>query len=166
VEKEVSGKMQSKSRIIAAAVIALIAITTMAYAQLYTGTVTVATEEVVAVKSWTETFPARGAFTRTEPDVITLDFTKGGFQAGDKVLVKVELVIDDPKIYELKSLVVKIKYGGSAVAVLTLGTPYDEFEVTVPDPVAAVSYSAEIVAATGEATDITFKLSASIIGWA
>jgi hypothetical protein len=166
VKKEVSGKMQSRSRIIAAAVMALIAITTMAYAQLYTGTVTVATQEVVAVKSWTETFPARGAFTRTESDVITLDFTKGGFQAGDKVLVKVELVIDDPKIYELKSLVVKIKdSGGSVAAVLTLGTPYDEFEVIVPGSLTK-SYSAEIVAATGEATGITFELSASIIGWA
>ncbi|MCL6578985.1 MAG: hypothetical protein K6T73_06305 [Candidatus Bathyarchaeota archaeon] len=159
--------MVSKKQIFAAVALIAIAMTTIAYAQLLTGTITVTTEEVVSAKTWTKVFPARGAFKRTESGVITLDFTKGGFATGDKVLVKVELVIDDPKIHELKSLVVKIKNATHTLAVLTLGTPYAEFEVTVPAGSTSVSYDAEIVAVTGEkAVSTTFKLSASIIGWA
>ena len=159
--------MISKKKMFAAVALIAIAVTTIAYAQLYTGTITVTTEEVVFVNTTTVYFPARGAFNRTVSDVITLDFSKGGFQPNEKVLVKVELVIDDPTIHELKSLAVKIKdASGDEVAVLTLGTPYDEFVVTVSDSLVA-KYNADIIAATGGKTvSMTFKLSASIIGWA
>ena len=160
--------MISKRQVFAAVALIAIAMTTIAYAQLLTGTITVTTEEVVSVKTTTVTFPARGVFNRTVSEVIKLDFTKGGFQAGDEVLVKVELVIDDPTIHELRSLVVKIKDAstGAVVAVLTLGTPYDEFEVTVPDS-RVMKYDADIIAATGgKAVSMKFRLSASIIGWA
>lgn len=159
----------SKKKVFAAVVLMAIALTTIAYAQLLLGVVTVTTEEAVTIASWSDTFPARSTGNKTYDDKMTLNFSKGGFAANDVVRVKVELVIDDPRIHEgFTSLVVQVlNSSDSAKATLTLSTPYDEFEETVPSPVAAISYKVKIVFATGEKelTDVSFKLSATIIGF-
>jgi hypothetical protein len=158
----------SKKQVFAIVALMAIAATTVAYAQLLLGSVTVTTEEAVAVTSWSDTFPARSTGNTTQNNVITLDFSKGGFTAGDNVRVRVELVVTDPKIYEgFKSLVIQVSNATAVKGTLTLNTPFDEFEETVPNPVGTKSYNVEIIFATGELelTNVSFKLSATIIGF-
>jgi hypothetical protein len=159
----------NKKRVFATVALMVIAVTTIAYAQLLLGAVTVTTEEAVTIASWADTFPARSTGNKTYSDKMTLNFSKGGFVANDSVRVRVELVVDDPRIHEgFTSLVIEILDAADAIkSTLTLNTPYDEFEETVPDPVAAKSYKVKIIFATGETelTDVPFKLSATIIGF-
>lgn len=159
----------SKKRVFATVVLIIIAVTTIAYAQLLLGVVTVTTEEAVTIASQADTFPARSTGNRTYDNMITLNFSKGGFIANDSVQVRIELVVDDPRIYEgFTSLVIEILNSTDAIkSTLTLSTPYDEFVETVPNPAAATSYKVKIIFATGETelTDVTFKLSATIIGF-
>jgi len=158
----------NKKKVFAAVALMAIALTTIAYAQLLLGIVTVTTEEAVDVTSWSDTFPARSTGNTTYSDAMTLNFSKGGFTAGDSVRVRVELVVDDARIYEgFLSLVIRVLDAGTAKATLTLTTPHDEFAETVPTPVAAKSYSVELVFATGETelTNVSFKLSATIMGF-
>jgi hypothetical protein len=160
--------MMNKKQVFAAVALMALAMTTIAYANLVLSAVTVTTEEAVTVSSITGTFPARSAGARTYADKVTLDFTKGGFAADDSVLVRVELVVDDPDIYKgFKSLVLQVKEGDVVETTLTLNTPYGVFTETVGDPVAAKNYDVKIIFATDKEalTDVAFKLSASIIGF-
>lgn len=159
----------SKKRVFATVALIIIAVTTLAYAQLLLGVVTVTTEEAVTIASQVDTFPARSTGNRTYDNMITLNFSKGGFVANDTVRVRIELVVDDPRIHEgFTSLVIEILNATDAIkSTLTLTSPYGEFEETVPNPVAATSYKVKIIFATGETelTNIPFKLSATILGF-
>jgi hypothetical protein len=158
----------NKKRVFATVALMIIAVTTIAYAQLLLGVVTVTTEEAVTIAPQVDTFPARSTGNKTYDNMITLNFLKGGFAANDSVRVRVELVVDDPRIHEgFTSLVIEILNATDSIkSTLTLNTPYGEFAETVPNPVAAKSYNVKIIFATGETelTDVPFKLSATIIG--
>jgi hypothetical protein len=163
--------MASKKQVFAATMLAAIAITAIAYAHLLAGAITVTPEKVVYTYNKSVTFPQAeaGAFPRRVEDILELRFSAGGFAGGDKVLVKVELVIDDPRAYGLRSLVVKLVNNGTndVVAELTPGTPYDEFVVTVPGS-QSVWYDAIVIAGgiSQHTGDIPIKISATITGWA
>lgn len=161
-------EMIGRKRLFAALALIAIAMSTIGYATLLTGQITVTTEEVVTVDDVSATFPARSAGSITFVDMITLDFTIGGFAGDDVVLMRVELVIDDPEIYEgFKSLVIQIRDGSTVEAVLTKNTLYDEFEVTVATTPASESYDVKVIFATGKKTlsNVPFKLSATVIGF-
>ncbi|MFA5869283.1 MAG: hypothetical protein WC941_06230, partial [Candidatus Bathyarchaeia archaeon] len=118
----------NKKQVFAAVALMAIAMTTIAYANLVLSAVTVTTEEAVTVTPFTDKFPARGSGTKTYANKIKLDFTKGGFAVGDSVLVRVELVVDDPNIYKgFKSLVLQVLEGATIETTLTLNTPYGVF---------------------------------------
>jgi len=158
--------MNNKKQALIAFVLIAIATATIAYAQLLTGTFTVTTEEVVSITPITDTFPARSSGNETYADVIAINFTKGGFVAGDSVTVAVELVVTDPTIYSgFLSLVIEVvDSGGNVAATLTENEPYADFALTVSNPPATQYYSVKIIYQTGDTvlTNVTMKLSASV----
>ena len=153
-----------KQTLIAFALIAMAA-TTIAYAQLLTGTFTVTTEEAVSISPITDTFAARSSGNETYSNVIAINFTKGGFVAGDKVTVAVELVVTDPTIYSgFLSLVIEVvDSGGNVKATLTKNEPYADFALTLSS-LTTQYYSVKIIYQTGDTvlTNVTMKLSASV----
>jgi len=167
VKREVSGKMRSKSRVLAAAVMAVIAITAIAYAQTIMGSITVATKEAVTVNDIGEIkFPARSAGVRTYEDVITLSLTtSNGFQDKDDVVVRVELVPLDAEVYAgFRALTIQIIYGTNPVATLTMNTPCAEFTIENITP-GTYQYHVKIIFATGEKTmTVHIRLKVTIVG--
>lgn len=144
--------MRSKSRVLAAAVMAVIAITAIAYAQNIMGSITVETKEAVTVNDISGTFPARSAGVREYDDVITLSLTtSNGFQDNDDVVVRVELVPLDAEVYAgFRALTIQIIYGSDPVATLTMNTPYDEFTVEdIDTDPGEYTYDVKIIFATG-----------------
>jgi hypothetical protein len=175
----------SKREVLLATVLAAIAITAIAYAHLLTGAITITRESAIDVKTPTIKIPwlpgSGGVFNRTAYDVIEIDFSKGGFQQGDKVLVRVEL-LPSAKAYALKALLIKFKNATSSgqgvtfaspstsdnVAVLTLNNPYDEFVVQLTRSDAKLVLDAEVAVAAGPQVSgetISIPLSVSITGW-
>ena len=120
--------MAGKGQIAAAAMLAAIAITAIAYAQLYTNTITVTTVDKVTVSSIElGTIPARAAGQVSSQKAITVDLF--GLTGYTKALIGVELVADSLEIYEgFRAFVVQIKNTSGVKAVLTLNNPYAEFE--------------------------------------
>jgi hypothetical protein len=165
VEKEVSGKMQSRSRIIAAAVMALIAITTIAYAQVIMGSLTINTEEIVTtVPSETLYIPARGAVSK---DIGNIVLTFPSNYGGLKYRVRVELAVDDLDVYTgLRALVVRVGDEASPYAILTLNTPYDEFTLTIPSGGSTETLPVHVVVAAGakEVSSAVIRLRVTIVG--
>ena len=152
---------------LAAAVMAVIAITAIAYAQNIMGSITVAIVEMVNVNDiGPYNFPARSAGVRTYEDVITLSLTtSNGFQDKDDVVVRVELVPLDAEVYAgFRALTIQIIYGSDPVATLTMNTPYDEFTITNLSP-NTYTYGVRIIFATGSkevTADIGLKV--TIVG--
>jgi hypothetical protein len=146
--------------------LALLAVASIgASAMLLTNTITLNVQEPVTVNPITDTFPARTTDSRTYSNVITINFTKGGFVAGEKANVKVELVITDARIGDFQSFTVEVlDASGNTVATLTKTTPVDSFQVTVPNPPSALSYSVRITFTTGKnaINNFVVKLSAQI----
>jgi len=160
--------MVSKKQMLTAVALIAIAMTTIAYAQVIMGTVTLTTDEVVqSIPSGSFNFPARSAGEKSLDDIV-LNFSKGGFIGNETVWIRVELAVDEYEIYEgFHSLVVKVHNDSAVKAILTLHTPYDEFEVTVPsDPKTTVELHVELIYATGAKpiTDATFRLRVAIVG--
>ncbi|MEM1659494.1 MAG: hypothetical protein QW794_03815 [Thermosphaera sp.] len=159
--------MVRKSQVLAAAILAIIALSAIAYAHAIMGTVTLTTVEVVeSIPSVTYTFPARSAGNKGLGDIV-LNFSKGGFSAGDTVRVRVELAVDDPQIYEgFHSIVIRVRDGTTVKAILTLHTPYDEFTVSVPASLTK-SLPVDLIYATGAKPVIgaTFRLRVTIVGF-
>jgi hypothetical protein len=158
----------SKRQVLAATVLTIIAVAAIAYAQTIMGTVTLTTAELVNVADISDTFPARSAGERTYSSKITLDLTNNaGFQGGEDVVVRVELVPLGAEVYAgFRSLVIQVIPAGGAdpVATLTLQTPYSDF--TIPDITPSTrSYDVKVIYATGEKT-VTAKLGlkATIVG--
>jgi hypothetical protein len=152
----------SKRQVLAATMLAIIAITAIAYAQLMTGTITVTTKERVTVTDINiGTVPARAAGNKTVEGAITVDLS--GLNGASKALIGVELVADDLKIYEgFKAFVVQIKNAtNSVVAVLTLSNPYAEFEVGCGT---SHTFNVTVIYAAGSmpVTDVRVHLGATI----
>jgi glyoxylate carboligase len=124
-----------KKQVFAAAILAIIAITAIAYAQLLTGTITVSiesTEKRLQVQSSMPigTVPARAAGSKTFEKAINVTL-----QDGEKALIGFELVADDLNIYKgFRAFVVRIENQNDTttlfdgVVVLTLNNPYAEIE--------------------------------------
>jgi hypothetical protein len=160
--------MASKRQVFAATMLAAIAITAIAYAQVIMGTVTITTGEVVEeIPSKSFNFPARSAGSESLGNIV-LNFSKGGFTAGDTVRIRVELAVDNADVYEgFRALVVKIVDGSAVKAILTLSTPYDEFTILVSDPATTEkSLAVSLTYATGakEIASATFRLRVTIVG--
>jgi len=166
----------NKKRVFAALMLIAIALTTLAYAQLFTGEVTIDTEQVLFIDTGTvsTTAPAGGSQKFNFTEFMELNLTQGGLSAGDKLLVRVEIVPLDDKIFEFRSLVVRIVQNLTTVkAVLTKHMLADEFEVTVPSPVTGVAkymYDAEMICVSSDKKPLTakFRFSATILSvtWA
>jgi len=161
--------MISKRKVFAAVLLATIAMATIAYAQLLTGTVSVTTIEAVSVaSSWDlGKIPARSAGSETKSCAINFTLTSNnGFTSGDKVLVAVELVVDDPNMYKgFKAFVVQItgpNYTSTVQALLTLNHPYAEFEITTADKL--YMYDAKVIYSAGskEVSSVTIHLGATV----
>jgi hypothetical protein len=158
----------SKREVLVATMLAIVAITAIAYAQAVMGTVTITTDEVVqSIPGGTFIFPARSAGSVSLGNIV-LNFSKGNLVAGSSVRIRVELAVDDANIYEgFRSLVVKVTDGSTVKAILTLSTPYDEFTITVPNPnTQQVTLPVELIYATGEKpiSHATFRLLVTIVG--
>jgi hypothetical protein len=158
----------SKRQVLAATMLAIVAIAAIAYAQVTMGTVTLTTAEVVDVTGIEDTFPARSAGVRTYSNIITLDLTsQAGFQGGEDVVVRVELVPLDAEVYAgFRSLVIQVfnQTTGAAVATLTLQTPYSDFTISNISP-STYSYDVKVIYATGETTvTATLGLKVTIVG--
>jgi hypothetical protein len=155
-----------KKQVFAAAMLAIIAMVAIAYAQNIMGTVTLTTVEPVTVSNITDTFPARSAGVRTYPNIIALELSSSnGFRSGDDVVVRVELVPYDAKVYAgFRSLVIQILYAANVRATLTLQTPYSDFTL---ENIATQLYSFDVVVifATGkEPVTATLGLKVTIVG--
>ena len=164
MEKLVSGK-----KLLATLILIALAVPLTGYGYLLMGSLTVTTEEAVAVSDASITLPARCSGTDTFTGVITLDFTKGGFAVGDQVVVLTELVPTDIKIVQgFRYITVEVLDGGNVVATMTLSTPQAEFTVTVPDDgtgnPAAKTYDLRVTWMTGpsQVTNAVLKVSAQI----
>ena len=158
--------MQGRSRKLAAAIMAMIAITTIAYAQAIMGTITLSTAEAVSVSAITDTFPARSAGVREYTNTIGLDLSNGkGFKSGDDVVVRVELVPLDAEVYAgFRALIIQIVNAGGPVATLTMNTPYAEFKEKNISP-GTYNYNVKIIFATGyETVTATIGLRVTIVG--
>jgi len=166
----------SKREALLATVLAAIAITAIAYAHLLTGAITITPQNIVTVNPVTIKIPklvgSGGMFNRTTGNVIVLsNFANAGFSAGDKILVRVEL-LPDAQAYALKALYIKLinatdGSSGEKVAELTLNNPYDEFVVSVPSS-GTKNYKAQIAVAAGPEVggqNLQIRLSVSITGW-
>ena len=168
MKKEVNGKMQGRSRKLAAAIMAIVAIATIAYAQATIPTLTINTADIVTnIPGGDLYIPARGA---REVDIgnIELTFPDSNY-LGLTYRVRVELAVDEAEIYTgLRSLVVRVKDSSDNVkAILTLNTPYDEFTVTPSgNPPVVKSYSVHVTAAAGEKpiSGATIRLRVTIVG--
>jgi hypothetical protein len=166
MEKEVNGKMQGRSRKLAAAIMAMVAITTIAYANAIMGTITLSTAEAVWVSDITDIFPARSAGVREYAAKITLDLSGGkGFKDHDDVVVRVELVPLDAEVYAgFRALIIQIVRGGTVKATLTMNTPYAEFKET-DITLGTYNYDVRIIFATGyETVTATIGLNVMIVG--
>jgi len=165
--------MVGKKHVFVAVVLVAMAMIAIAQAQILLGTVTVTTAEAVKSPTITAKFPARSAGKRiykTSENNITLTLTTAnGFADGDDVRVAVELVVNDPAIFEgFKSLVIEVVNStGTAVATLTKNTPYAEFVQSNITPGGTYTYAIRIIFATGPKTltNVAFRLSATIIGF-
>jgi hypothetical protein len=144
VKREVSGKMQSRSRIIAAAVMALIAITTIAYATISAGSIGINPEDINI------SYPSPS---------INIYVPKGGvssysgtitIKASSSITVRfrAEIIVDDALYRDLRSLIVRIKDGTGVKARLTLSQPWDEFDLTLSTNV-PVNLDVYVVVAAG-----------------
>jgi hypothetical protein len=131
VEKEVSGKMQSRSRIIAAAVMALIAITTIAYAEISVGGIGINPGEInISYPSINIYVPKGGV--KSDSGTITIRFPSNF--ARMNVRFRAEIIVDEALYRDLLALNVLIKDGDTSEvkARLTLSQPWDEFNIQVP----------------------------------
>jgi sulfate adenylyltransferase subunit 1 (EFTu-like GTPase family) len=131
MEKLVSGK-----RLLATLLLIVLAVPLTGYGYLLMGSLTVTTEEAVTVSDFTITLPTRCSGTDTFTGAITLDFSKGGFQVGDQVVVLTELVPTDVKIIQgFRYITVEVvdPATGNIVTTMTLTTPHGEFTVTTQD---------------------------------
>jgi hypothetical protein len=127
VKREVSGKMQSKSRIIAAAVMALIAITTIAYAEISVGSIGINPGDInISYPSINIYVPKGGV--KSGSGTITIGFPSNF--AGMNVRFRAEIIVGEALYRDLLALNVLIKDGGT-VARLTLSQPWDEFDIQV-----------------------------------
>ena len=159
------GMLKGKGVALALALAFMAASVLGASAMLLMNTVAVNVQEPVTVGAITDNYPARTAASRTYSSVITIDFTKGGFVAGDVAHVKVELVVVDPRIGDFQSFTVEVYKGSTLVATVTKSTPVDTFTETVPNPPAAVSYDVKITFQTGKTAinAFTTKLNVQVI---
>jgi len=155
--------MANMKQVFAAAMLAAIAITAIAYAQLLTGTITVDTEERLAVQSTMnlDKIPARAVHSQTFQKAINVTLTD---ISGSNALIGVELVADDLDIYKgFRAFVVQIKPsgGGDVLAVLTLSNPYAEFELNCGS-----DYNLDVVviyaAGTQPVSNVNVRLGATI----
>jgi len=153
--------------VLVAAVMAVIAITAIAYAQNIMGSITVAIVEMVNVNDiGPYNFPARSAGVRTYENVIALYLTEGnGFKRNDDVVVRVELVPLDAEVYAgFRALTIQIIYGTNPVATLTMNTPCAEFTIENITP-GTYQYHVKIIFATGEKTmTVHIRLKVTIVG--
>lgn len=164
--REARVKALRRGPVALALALALLAVASIdASAMLLTNTITLNVQEPITVNPITDNFPARTTASRTYSNVITINFTKGGFVGGQVANVKVELVITDTRIGDFQSFTVEVlDSSGNTVATLTKTTPVDSFQVTVPDSLGALSYSVRITFTTGKNAINNFqvKLSAQI----
>jgi hypothetical protein len=135
-----------------------------ASAYLLMGTATISVQEPVTVNAITDSYPARTTASRTYSNVISVDFTKGGFVAGDNAHIKVELVVVDPRIASFSTFTVQIYKDSTLLATITKDTPVDMFVRTVPNPPAAENYNVVITFATGRSaiSNFTTNISAQV----
>ena len=158
--------------VLLALLLATLALPLSAFGYLLTGNVSVTTEEIVTVTPPTFKVPARSAGSATFNNVITLDFTKGGFAVNDQVTVLTEILVNDvntPKGF--RSLVVDVidATAGTVVTTMTLTTPAGEFTVTVPDDgtgnPAAKTYNVKVSWLSGkQEVTAAIPLSAQVTG--
>jgi hypothetical protein len=149
----------SKREVLAATMLAIIAITAIAYAQLAMGTITVKTEERVSVSGINiGTVPARAAGSKTENNAITVDLR----DLSGTALIGVELVANDIDIYKgFRAFVVQIKNTNmTSPVVLTLSNPYAEFEILCG---ALQNFDVTVIYVAGEKTvDVEVRLGVTI----
>jgi len=135
-----------------------------ASAILLMGTASLTIKEPVSVSPISDTYPARSTGAKTYSNIIAIDFTKGGFTSGQSVRVKVELIINDPKIGEFRSLTIEIYKEATLVATLTKDSPVTYFDETVLSPPGTVNYDVRIIYQTGaKSVSVTFKLGVQIV---
>ena len=167
-KREDEKRMVSKKQMFAAVALIAIAMTTIAYAQIIMGTITINTEEVVtSVPSYSLTIAARGAVEKNIGD-IGLTFPANLRAGAPTYRVRVELAVDEYEIYEgLRALVVKVRQDSTVKAILTLNSPYDEFTLYVPDGDGPCSFSlpVDVIAAAGaKEVSGTIRLRITILG--
>jgi len=156
-----------KGKILAALALITVVLSTIGYAQLQFGIFIVTTEEIAIVSVDNMDFgtlPWKSAGTKTFSEAININFNEA-FEAGTEVTIKTELVIWDSDVYKgFRALVVLVKESGGTKAVLTLNSPYAEFDYTIETAGESILYDVKVIYATGCKTikDVTFQLSVDI----
>jgi len=144
--------MASKKQVLAAAMLAAIAITAIAYATITTNSFGISAESVtVKLNTFTLKIPAPGgAYTtdRTGDDALKITFPSA--LASQTVRLRAELVVDGELYQKLRALTVKVGPVNSPKAILTLNNPWDEFTDSVPSASPyTLSYDVRVIAAAG-----------------
>ena len=119
-----------------------------AYGYLLLGKLTVTTEEIVTVQPITVNVQPSSSGSDSYSNVITFDYTRGGFEGGEEVLIRCELLLNDTKIFQaFRSLAVEIQDPDRNLNItcLTLANPVKEFVATVPSPPSAKSYNVTVI---------------------
>lgn len=171
-------KMQkiNKKRVFATVALMIIAVTTIAYAQMTMGTLTVTTTDLAAVSVGSMslgTIPNRSAASKIFDNATTITTGDSSF-VGVNATVKCEVLVGNADILKaFRSLVIEIRVsdgvantaGGTVKARLSLNSPYDEFELTLPDVASPAKYDVVVTCNTGEKTltSATFSLSVDIV---
>jgi len=144
-----------------------IALSTIGYASLTLGTITVTTKEIATVSIDNlnlGTLPARSAGSKTFSNALSLAFDKA-FAAGTAVTIKTELIISNSNVYKgFRSFVVQVKDGSKVKATLTLNSPYDEFTYTIGTAGETKTYCLLVTYATDATllTDVVLQLSVNL----
>lgn len=159
--------LRGKGKILPALALVTVVLSTIGYATLQFGIFIVTTKEIATVSVDNMdlgTLPCKSASTKTFSDAIEIAFDDA-FEAGTEVTIKIELVIWDSDLYKgFRALVVLIKDGGATKAVITLNSPYDEFDYTINIAGETKLYDVMVIYATGSRTitDATFQLSVDV----
>lgn len=157
-----------KGRILTALALVTVVLSTIGYAHIQLGMFIVTTKEIATVSVDNMdlgTLPQKSAGTKTFSDAINITFDDA-FEAGTEVTIKAELVIWDSDVYRgFRALVILVKdSGGGTKAVLTLNSPYAEFDYTIETAGETKLYDVKVNYATGctTLTGVTFQLSVDI----
>lgn len=157
-----------KGKILAALALVTVVLSTIGYAQLQFGMFIVTTKEIATVSIDDMDFgtlPKRSSGTECFSEAINIAFEED-FEAGTEVTIKTELVIWDSDVYRgFRALVVLVKEsGGGTKAVLTLNSPYAEFDYTIETAGETKLYNVKVIYATGSKTlkNVTFQLSVDV----